>query len=180
MTRLVKISKFLSYHLRHRPDLLGLELSPGGWVEVNRLLQAAKKRNFSISLLELQQVVEQNDKQRFSFNDRGNLIRANQGHSVRVDLQLKPVIPPDVLYHGTYSKAIASIKKQGLKKMSRHHVHLSSDINTAKRVGARRGYPVIFQIDALAMSKAGYIFYCSDNGVWLTEEIPVKYLQIHR
>ncbi|VEP14341.1 putative RNA 2'-phosphotransferase [Hyella patelloides LEGE 07179] len=180
MTRLVKISKFLSYHLRHRPDLLGLELSPGGWVEVNRLLQAAKKHNFSISSLELQQVVEQNDKQRFSFNERGNLIRANQGHSVRVDLQLKPVTPPDVLYHGTYSKAIASIKKQGLKKMSRHHVHLSSDINTAQRVGARRGYPVIFQIDALAMSKAGYIFYCSDNGVWLTEEIPVKYLQVHR
>ena len=177
MTRLVKISKFLSYHLRHRPDLLGLELAPGGWVEVEKLLQAARRRKFPLSLVDLQQVVAQNDKQRFSFDDTGNLIRANQGHSIKVDLQLKPVTPPDILYHGTYTQAVASIQKQGLKKMSRHHVHLSSDIKTAKKVGARRGYPVIFQIDALAMNQAGYLFYCSDNGVWLTEFIPAKYLQ---
>ena len=180
MARLVKISKFLSYHLRHHPDLLGLELAPGGWVEVEKLLQAAKKCKFPLSLAELQQVVRENDKQRFSFSENGNLIRANQGHSIRVDLQLKPVTPPKVLYHGTYRQAVASIQKQGLKKMSRHHVHLSPNIETAKKVGSRRGYPVIFQIDALTMNQEGYLFYCSDNGVWLTEFVPVRYLHLSR
>ena len=180
MARSVKISKFLSYHLRHRPDLLGLELAPGGWVEVEKLLQAAKQRKFPITLAELRQIVKENDKQRFSFSEDGNLIRANQGHSIRVDLQLKPVTPPNVLYHGTYRQAVASIQKQGLKKMSRHHVHLSPDIETAKKVGARRGYPVIFQIDSLTMNQKGCLFYCSDNGVWLTEFVPVRYLHLTR
>jgi putative RNA 2'-phosphotransferase len=178
MNRLVKISKFLSYHLRHRPDLLGLELAPGGWVPVNLLIKAAKERNFPISLAELQQVVEENDKQRFSFNDLGTLIRANQGHSVTIDLQLKTVIPPAILYHGTYDKVVSLIEKQGLKKMSRHHVHLTSDLNTAKKVGSRRGYPVVFQVNAEAMSQASHTFYCSENGVWLTEFVPAAYLHI--
>lgn len=175
--RTVKISKFLSYHLRHRPDMLGLELAPGGWVEVEKLLIAAKKHRFSLSLEELKETVKNNDKQRFSFDSTGKLIRANQGHSIEIDLQLQPIKPPDILYHGTYSKVVTLIQKQGLKKMSRHHVHLSTDITTAKRVGARRGYPVVFQVDAAAMSKDNYIFYCTDNRVWLTESVPAKYLQ---
>lgn len=178
MNRSVKISKFLSYHLRHRPDLLELELAPGGWLAVDLLIEAAKKRDFPFTLTELQQLVEENDKQRFSFNETGNLMRANQGHSVTIDLQLKPVIPPAILYHGTYSKVVALIEKQGLKKMSRHHVHLSLDIDTAKRVGARRGYPVVFQVNTKAMSQTGYTFYCSENNVWLTESVPVEYIQV--
>ena len=157
--------------------MLGLELAPGGWVEVEKLLIAAKKHRFALSLEELQETVENNDKQRFSFDNTGRLIRANQGHSIEVDLQLQPTKPPDTLYHGTYSKVVDLIQKQGLKKMSRHHVHLSSDITTAKKVGSRRGYPVVFQVDALAMSKDNYIFYCTDNGVWLTESVPPQYLQ---
>jgi putative RNA 2'-phosphotransferase len=180
MNRSLKISKFLSYHLRHRPDLLDLKLAPGGWVVVELLIEAANKHNFPLSLTELQQVVEQNDKQRFSFNDTGKLIRANQGHSIEIDLQLKPVIPPAILYHGTYRQVVPLIEKQGLQKMSRHHVHLSPDINTATKVGARRGYPVIFQVNALAMSEAGYIFYCSNNRVWLTEFVPVEYLKVKK
>ena len=175
--RLIKISKYLSYHLRHRPDLLGLELALGGWVEVDKLLEAAEKNHFPISKIELKQVVQQDDKQRFSFNDTGNLIRANQGHSVAIDLQLEPVVPPDALYHGTHRSVVAVIQQQGLKKMSRHHVHLSTDIETAITVGKRRGEPVVFQIDALQMNQANYKFYRSNNGVWLTEFVPVKYLQ---
>ena len=178
MSRQVKISKFLSYHLRHRPDLLGLELASGGWVEVNKLLVAAKKSGFSFTLAELKQVVAENDKQRFSFNNKGDLIRANQGHSVQVDLELDVAVPPDILYHGTYQKVVAQIKKQGLKKMQRHHVHLSADLQTAIRVGARRGYPVIFQVDALAMCNAGHTFYCSENQIWLTEVVPACYLKL--
>lgn len=175
--RLTKISKYLSYHLRHRPDLLGLELAPGGWVEVDKLLEAAEKNHFPISEIELKQVVEQDDKQRFSFDNTGNLIRANQGHSIAIDLQLKPITPPNILYHGTYKGAVTVIQQQGLKKMSRHHVHLSAELQTAISVGQRRGDPVVFQIDAFEMNQAHYKFYRSDNGVWLTEFVPVKYLQ---
>ena len=176
-SRAVKISKYLSYHLRHRPDLLGLELAPGGWVEIDKLLQAARENSFPISEIELKQVVEQNDKQRFSFSNTGNLIRANQGHSVAIDLQLKPIAPPNILYHGTHRSVVAVIQQQGLKKMSRHHVHLSSELKDAITVGKRRGEPVVFQIDALQMNQANYKFYRSDNGVWLTEFVPVKYIQ---
>ena len=178
MSRQIKISKFLSYHLRHRPDLLGLELAAGGWVEVDKLLIAAKKRGFAFTLAELRQVVAENDKQRFSFNRKGDSIRANQRHSAQVDLELATAIPPDILYHGTHQKAVAQIKKQGLKKMQRHHVHLSADLKTAIKVGARRGFPVIFQIDASAMSMAGHVFYCSENRVWLTEVVPSRYLTL--
>lgn len=176
--RLVKISKYLSYHLRHRPDKLGLELSPGGWVAIDQLLAACQADRFPIHLAELQEVVTQNDKQRFSFNTAGTHIRANQGHSVEVDLQLEPQTPPHVLYHGTGRGAVQSILQQGLKKMSRHHVHLSTDINTAQKVGERHGLPVVFAINAAAMSAAGYQFYCSENGVWLTDGVPPEYLQL--
>lgn len=176
-SRLVKVSKYLSRHLRHQPERIGITLSSGGWVSVNELLAACQKHRFSINREELDLVVELNDKQRFSFDSTGTLIRANQGHTVEVDLQLKPVVPPHILYHGTGHKAVDSILQTGLCKISRHHVHLSADIPTATTVGARHGKPVIFAIDAVAMHSSGYEFYCSDNGVWLVDNVPPEYLQ---
>ncbi|MDZ8186158.1 MAG: RNA 2'-phosphotransferase [Nostoc sp. ChiSLP02] len=175
--RVIKISKYLSKYLRHTPEEIGIELAPGGWVAVEKLLTACAKNKFLISRQELQLVVESNDKQRFSFDSTGTLIRANQGHSVEVDLQLEAVVPPDLLYHGTGHKSVESILEKGLCKMSRHHVHLSRDIATAQKVGARHGKPVVFIVDAAAMHQAGYIFYCSDNGVWLVDSVPTEYLQ---
>lgn len=177
-SRLVKISKYLSKHLRHQPERIGITLEPGGWVRVDELLSACQSHAFSISRRELEEVVAQNDKQRFSFDPTGTRIRANQGHSVAVDLQLQPVIPPDILYHGTGAGAVEAILREGLQKMSRHHVHLSRDIATAQNVGKRHGRPVVFTIDAAAMHEAGYLFYCSDNGVWLVEHVPSNYLQL--
>ena len=175
--RLIKISKFLSYHLRHRPDKLGLELATGGWVEVEQLLAAAINKNFPLDIDELQTVVARNDKQRFSFDDTGKLIRANQGHSIPIDLQLQASTPPPILYHGTYEQALKSILQHGLKKMSRHHVHLSSDWQTAQKVGARRGKAVVLEIDAKMMVLKGFKFYLADNGVWLVDTIPKDYIK---
>lgn len=174
--RKVKISKYLSKHLRHSPDLLGLELQQGGWVAIAELLVACQKHKFPISEKELKEVVAQNDKKRFSFDPTGTRIRANQGHTVEVDLHLQPTIPPDILYHGTSHHAIEAIAQTGLSKMSRHHVHLSTDIATARNVGKRRGRPVIFALDAAAMHAAGYNFYCSENRVWLVDRVPPEYL----
>ncbi|MBD0262528.1 MAG: RNA 2'-phosphotransferase [Tolypothrix sp. Co-bin9] len=176
-SRLVKISKYLSKHLRHQPQRINISLCPGGWVAVDELLAACKKHQFPISREELDLVVANNDKQRFSFDSTGTLIRANQGHSVEVDLQLEAVVPPDVLYHGTGHKAVESILQTGLSKMSRNHVHLSEDIVTATTVGARHGKPVVFAVKTKAMYHAGYEFYCSDNNVWLVDNVPPEYLQ---
>jgi len=174
--RLVKISKYLSKHLRHQPDRLGITLEVGGWVDVDVLLKACDREGMKISRWELEEVVANNDKQRFSFDETKTKIRANQGHSVEVDLQLTPLQPPNLLYHGTGDKAIEAIKRSGLMKMSRHHVHLSKDVETARKVGARHGKPVIFAIDAAAMHQAGFNFYCSDNGVWLVDHVPYEFL----
>ncbi|MEH1868567.1 MAG: RNA 2'-phosphotransferase [Nostoc sp.] len=176
-SRLVKISKYLSKYLRHTPDAIGIKLAPGGWVAVDELITACAKNKFSITRQELEAVVESSEKQRFSFDSTGTLIRANQGHSVEVDLQLESAVPPDELYHGTGHKSVDSIMEAGLCKMSRHHVHLSKDIATAQTVGARHGKPVVFAISAATMYQAGYIFYCSDNGVWLVDQVPPEYLQ---
>lgn len=176
-SRLVKVSKYLSKHLRHQPERLGLQLQPGGWVAVDDLLAACRKHEFRVSRTELEEVVAKNDKKRFSFDETGTLIRANQGHSVEVDLQLEPTVPPDVLYHGTGKQSVSLILKSGLKKMSRHHVHLSEEIKTAKRVGARHGYPVIFEVNAVEMYREGFSFYCSENNVWLVDRVPPKYLK---
>jgi putative RNA 2'-phosphotransferase len=175
-SRLVKISKYLSKHLRHTPERLGLTLAPGGWVTVDELLAACAASRFSITRSELEAVVANNDKQRFSFDATGKLIRANQGHSVEIDLQLEPQIPPAILYHGTGKKSVESILEKGLLKMSRHHVHLSENIETARKVGMRHGYPVVLAVDAAAMHEVGFTFYCSDNGVWLIDSVPPKYL----
>ena len=176
--RLVKISKYLSKHLRHQPERLGLSLGAGGWVSVEELLTACAQHQFPISGEELAEVVATSDKKRFSFDPTGTLIRANQGHSVEVDLQLEPQVPPEILYHGTGDRAVDLILQSGLHKMSRHHVHLSQDVETARKVGARHGRPVVFAIDAATMHQAGYLFFCSENGIWLVDHIPSEYLMI--
>ena len=170
--RLVIVSKYLSKHLRHQPERLGLRLAPGGWVEVDELLRACAWNGFPISREELDEVVARNDKKRFSFDQTGEMIRANQGHSVEIDLQLSPSLPPEVLYHGTGHRKVEAIMKEGLRKMSRHHVHLSTDIQTAIRVGMRHGKPVVFAVDTVAMQEAGFLFFLSANGVWLVHSVP--------
>ena len=174
--RLVKVSKYLSKHLRHQPERLELTLEPGGWVAVYDLLIACAAHSFRISRAELDEVVTKNSKQRFSFDATGQKIRANQGHSVEVDLQLEPAAPPDILYHGTGHRTADVIQREGLDKMDRHHVHLSKDIATAQNVGARHGRPVVFAVDATAMHQAGHTFYCSANGVWLIDHVPPEFL----
>ena len=176
--KLVKISKYLSKHLRHQPERLGLSLEEGGWVAVDDLLKACSRHNFPISLFELKEVVEKNDKKRFSFDARGEKIRANQGHSVEVDLQLKAQIPPETLFHGTAQRNADSIKEHGLLKMARHHVHLSTDAATARQVGARHGKPLIFKVDTAVMVAENFEFFVSANGVWLIERVPPKFLTI--
>lgn len=175
--RLVTISKYLSKYLRHEPERLGLILMPGGWVRVDDLLAASAAR-LPITRRELEDVVARNNKQRFSFDPTGTLIRANQGHSVPIDLQLKPSDPPPVLYHGTAERFLESIMRSGLKKMSRHHVHLSADVETARKVGARHGNPVVLAVHAGSINGDGYLFYRSENGVWLVDNVPATYLSI--
>ncbi|MEO0755948.1 MAG: RNA 2'-phosphotransferase [Cyanobacteria bacterium J06648_16] len=176
LRRLKRISKYLSLHLRHQPHKLGLTLAPGGWVDVSALLSAGATNGFAISLVELQQVVETNDKQRFAFDETGTRIRANQGHSVPVDLQLEPVTPPPILYHGTADSSVSDILKAGLRPMSRHHVHLSENMNTARQVGSRHGRPVVLVVKAASMHQDGYPFYRAANGVWLCDKVPIQYL----
>lgn len=173
---IIKISKYLSKHLRHKPEKIGIQLEEGGWVEVATLLAAAAQNGFPITLSELHEVVANNNKQRFAFDPTGRKIRANQGHSVEIDLQLEPQIPPDVLYHGTATRFLELILREGLQKMQRHHVHLSADEATARNVGARHGKPVVLRINAQAMAQAGFQFYCSANGVWLVEHVPVAFI----
>ncbi|MEL6927404.1 MAG: RNA 2'-phosphotransferase [Cyanobacteria bacterium J06600_6] len=178
--RIVQISKYLSYHLRHRPDLLGLELAPGGWVEVEKLIAVAQIQGYSFDISELEDLVEQSDKRRFSFDSTGTLIRANQGHSVVVDLQLQSVFPPEILYHGTATRSLPKIIAEGLNKMRRHHVHLSREINTAWQVAQRKGKPVILEIAAGKMAAAEIKFYLSDNGVWLVDFVEPKYIKLQK
>jgi putative RNA 2'-phosphotransferase len=174
--RLIRMSKYLSKHLRHRPDRLGLTLEPGGWVSVSALLAACRRSSFPITLPELEEVVERNDKRRFSFDDARQRIRAQQGHSVEIDLQLPRATPPPVLFHGTNDRALGEIWLHGLRPMGRHHVHLSNDVATATRVGARRGKPVVLAVAAERMASDGHAFFITDNGVWLVAAVPPDYL----
>jgi len=176
-SRLVTVSKYLSKHLRHQPEALGLTLESGGWVSIDVLLEAAAAKGFPISYDEFLECVETNDKQRFSIDDSGDRVRANQGHSVAVDLQLESRVPPDFLYHGTVERFLASIESQGLLKGRRHHVHLSIDVATAIKVGARRGKPIILTVEAAEMHRAGHTFFVSTNGVWLTDSVPPQFLR---
>ncbi|MCC3152114.1 RNA 2'-phosphotransferase [Hymenobacter sp. BT770] len=173
----IRLSKFLSRHLRHAPAAIGLTLQEGGWVGVDELLAACAAHGVRLSREQLAQLVTGSDKQRFAFDASGKRIRAQQGHSVTVDLQLAPVKPPAVLYHGTAPAALPAIQREGLHKMNRHHVHLSPDVETSRRVGARRGRPVLLAIDAKALHEAGGVFYQSGNGVWLIDHVPPEYLK---
>ncbi|MFI2187286.1 RNA 2'-phosphotransferase [Streptomyces sioyaensis] len=173
--RSVRLSKYLAKHLRHAPERIGITLDAQGWVPVDALMTAAAQHGFRFSRAELEQVVAGNDKQRYAIE--GDRIRANQGHSVRVELDLEPSAPPDRLFHGTVGRQLAAIRAEGLRPMSRHAVHLSPDRETATRVGARRGRPVVLTVDAAAMHRAGHVFQVSANGVWLTERVPAAYLR---
>jgi putative RNA 2'-phosphotransferase len=174
--RMVKISKYLSKHLRHQPERIGLTLDPGGWVDVGALLDAAAAHHFPITRDELDHVVAVNDKKRYEFDEPGGRIRASQGHSVPVDLELPVTPPPAVLYHGTVARSLSTIRREGLKPMDRHAVHLSFDRETATKVGARRGKPIILSIDAAGMAAAGHEFRVSANGVWLVDAVPPEFL----
>lgn len=171
-------SKFLSLVLRHKPKTIGLKLDKNGWVEVDVLLTKLKEHDREMTMLELTEVVTTNDKKRFEFNDEMTMIRAAQGHSVKVDLQLKTKRPPMELYHGTVPRFMPDIRKSGLKKMKRHAVHLSDDVKTAEKVGSRRGKEIILTVDSGAMHTDGFKFTQSNNGVWLVDNVPSKYIKI--
>ncbi|GGT24826.1 putative RNA 2'-phosphotransferase [Streptomyces atratus] len=173
--RTIKVSKYLSKHLRHQPERIGITLDANGWVTIDELLRATARNNFPITRAELEHVVAVNDKQRFAVED--GRIRASQGHTVPVDLALPPAEPPAYLYHGTVGRVLDAIRSEGLRPMARTHVHLSPDRETATRVGARRGRPVVLSVDAAAMHRAGHTFYVSANGVWLTAAVPPAFLR---
>lgn len=176
MSAIVSISKFLSLVLRHQPEKIGLQLDDQGWAEVEELLQRANAKGKQLTRTLLEQVVAENDKQRFSFSEDGRRIRANQGHSINIDLALTPTEPPAILYHGTATRFLDSIRAQGLHSGNRQHVHLSRDVETATKVGQRHGQPVVLIVQAAAMTSAGRLFWLSENGVWLTEAVPPEFL----
>ena len=163
--------------LRHQPDSIGIVLDEKGWTDVNDLILQAEKNGVSLSLEIIKHIVETSTKKRFALNDTTGKIRANQGHSVNIDLGYNSQTPPDVLYHGTSNGAVLEILKTGLDKRRRHHVHLSSDIETAIKVGQRHGEAFVFTVLAAEMAAEGYKFYLSENGVWLTDNVPVKFLR---
>ncbi len=169
-------SRFLSLILRHHPEVIGIQLDEHGWADVSELIEGiSRTRPFDLELLD--KIVAKDEKQRYSFNKDKTLIRANQGHSIPVDVELEKKIPPAILWHGTGEKYVESILKQGLLPMSRLYVHLSSDYDTAVKVGSRHGKPVVFEVAAGEMQKSGYDFYQSVNRVWLTKSVPAAYLK---
>ena len=173
---LKETSKFMSLILRHKPEAIGIRLDEHGWANVDELIAGiAETREFDMEMLE--EIVRTDSKQRYSFNDDKTLIRANQGHSVSVDVELDELEPPAELWHGTGEKYVRFIDKQGLIPKSRLYVHLSKDSETAMQVGQRHGKPVLYMVKAGEMYQDGYRFYLSKNGVWLTKEVPVKYLE---
>lgn len=173
---LVKVSKFLSLVLRHKPEHIGITLQNNGWVNVDALIKAANNHGFSISKEILSEVVLTNDKQRFSFSDNGKEVRANQGHSVSIEIDFLEEIPPAILFHGTVNSALEGIRTKGIDRMKRQYVHLSSTKAAANTVGARRGKPIVLKVNAKHMLNDGFKFYLSNNGVWLTKTVPYKYL----
>lgn len=172
------ISKYMSLILRHKPDVIGIELDEHGWANVNDLISGIEKDNHGFNFELLEEIVRSDSKQRYSFNDDKSFIRANQGHSINVDVELKEKEPPEYLYHGTGEKYVKSINQDGLIPKSRLYVHLSKDIKTAENVGKRHGKEIIYRINSGRMYRNGYKFYLSENGIWLTKEAPVKYLEM--
>lgn len=176
MKTLNEISKLIALVLRHKPEELGLKMDKHGWVETDALIEKIDAiQPFTMEMLE--EIVATDNKQRYSLNPDHSLIRANQGHSVPVDLDLLPVTPPKTLYHGTSTRFSRSIEEKGLIPMQRQHVHLSDNLETAITVGKRHGAPVIYEVDAEAMCHSRYAFYRSENGVWLTDAVPPEYLK---
>lgn len=173
---LKKHSKRLSLVLRHKPEQVGLTLDDGGWVDVEALLNGLTAKGWGISRGTLQEIVDTNDKKRFTLSGDGKRIRAAQGHSVDIVHDLAPTSPPEILYHGTATRFLDAILRDGLKPMSRQHVHLSADEQTAQMVGQRHGKPIILQVATLRMQLAGFDFYQADNGVWLTDHVPADFI----
>lgn len=171
-----RISKFLSLILRHEPERVGLTLGDAGWVGVSDLLQALNAHEVKLTREELEHVVSTNEKKRFAFSDDGQKIRASQGHSVEVDLQYDPQTPPEVLYHGTATRFLDEIRRDGLHKMARHDVHLSAETKMTLQVGGRHGKPMLLTIRAGEMHRDGFVFRCSANGVWLVSHVPPQYI----
>ena len=169
--------KFIALILRHKPEVIGITIDKHGWADVNELIAGINKKQ-PFSMADLEKIVETDNKQRYSFNGDKSRIRANQGHSIKVDVELDEAMPSDTLYHGTGEKYASSIIVQGLISKSRLYVHLTQNIETAISVGKRHGDPIIFCIDCKSMVEDGYKFYLSANGVWLTEKVPAKYLKI--
>jgi putative RNA 2'-phosphotransferase len=174
---IVRISKFLSLILRHEPEGVGLKLDSAGWAGVAELLQAVKRHGLALTFEQLKDVVETNDKKRFAFSEDRQRIRASQGHSVAVDLQYEPTVPPRFLYHGTPERFVESIRRSGLNRGECHHVHLSPDPETAINVGQRRGRPVVLKIRAGEMHRTRHVFYRSANNVWLVEHVPAQFIE---
>ena len=173
----VSLSKFLSLVLRHEPQRIGLVFDDAGWISVDELLRACVTHGTAISLADLERIVATSDKKRFAFNPAATHIRANQGHSVAVDLRYEARIPPPQLFHGTATRFLDSIRVQGLTKQGRHHVHLSADSVTATSVGQRHGKPAVLNVRAGEMHRDGHVFFLSDNGVWLVDYVPSSYLE---
>ncbi len=171
------MSKFISLVLRHHPDAAYIQLDEHGWANVEKLLAGIKKTGRKINMEFLDEIVRTDEKQRYSFNEDKTLIRANQGHSISVDVGLKEQEPPEVLYHGTAVGFYQSIQKQGIRPMSRLYVHLSKDIETAVNVGKRHGKPIILKVHSGVMYEGGISFYLSENGVWLTKKVEPKYFE---
>lgn len=172
----IKASKFLSLVLRHEPERVGLVLDNAGWVSVSELLEAVNRHEQQLTLEQLKHIVATSDKKRFALSDDGLRIRANQGHSVEVDLQYPPATPPEILYHGTATRFIEGIRKDGLQKMGRHDVHLSAETKVTLQVGERHGKPALLIIRAGEMHRAGHVFCCSANGVWLVNGVPPQFI----
>ncbi len=168
--------KYIALILRHKPQTIGITLDEHGWANVDELIEGVSKTH-PMTMEDLERIVAQDDKQRYSFNEDKTLIRANQGHSIPVDVELKEVEPPEILYHGTGEKFVASIEEQGLIPKSRLYVHLSGDVETAHKVGARHGKPVIYKVKSGEMGRNGFKFFRSVNGVWLIKHVPVEYLE---
>ena len=174
--RATRVSKYLALRLRHRPGDIGVVLDEHGWVDVEDLLAAASTHGIPIDRSELDLVVSTNDKARFELDETGRRIRARQGHSVPVELGLRPSPPPEVLFHGTVQRSLPGIFREGLRPMGRQHVHLSPDAATAEAVGRRRGDPVVLVVGARAMHERGHVFWLTSNGVWLTASVPAEHL----
>lgn len=177
-SRLVSKSKFLSYILRHHPESIGLTLDSQGWADIDELIRTAKQAGQALDRTLLEGVVWENNKQRFALSADGSKIRANQGHSIEIDLALIPIEPPPILYHGTAKRFLTSIQAQGLLKGKRQHVHLSSDRLTATAVGKPHGQPIVLEVLAEEMYRSGYEFYRSANGVWLCDRVPIQFLVV--